>query len=252
MPNLKHFVSHARTRIGDALGRRYGAITHVATQQSVAALTFDDGPDPVYTPRLLDVLRTHHAKATFFMVGRAASKYPEIVRLVADGGHSIGNHSWDHAALPYVRTAERLWQMRACRRAIAPYGGTRLFRPPYGKQTVASHVEAMLLGYKIVAWNAVAGDWRDDPADLIAERMASQIRPGSILLFHDALYTFGEERFIDRAPTIDAVDALLKRMEGTYQFVTVPELLKLGRPQRKNWYGTPDRRWLAGLTTRTL
>jgi len=233
------------------MGHRLGAISHVATDEKAVGLTFDDGPDPEYTPRLLDVLAKHGAKATFFMVGKAAQKYPEVVQSVARAGHAIGNHSWDHPAFPFVNDKVRRQQIRACARAIAPYG-SRLFRPPYGKQTVASHIEALLLGYKVIAWNAIGNDWLDDTADMIVERIMSRLRPGSIVLLHDALFTFGDERYLDRTHTIEAVDVLLTRLKSTFRFVTVPELLRIGRPQRKNWYEKADPQWLAGLSSRTL
>jgi peptidoglycan/xylan/chitin deacetylase (PgdA/CDA1 family) len=103
-------------------------ITHVPTQEPVAALTFDDGPRPECTPRLLDLLKRDRVHATSLMLGEAAKKYPDVVRQVA-GGHAIGNRSWDHWSFPLIRWRERPAQLRACASAIAPYGGQRLFRP---------------------------------------------------------------------------------------------------------------------------
>ena len=84
-----------------------GTITHVATTEHVAALTFDDGPDPASTPLVLDVLAKHNAHGTFFMLGAAASRYPDLVREVAARGHAIGNHTWDHPSLPSLTHRER-------------------------------------------------------------------------------------------------------------------------------------------------
>src|SRR5690242_18370490 len=85
----------------------FGTITHVSTSKPAVALTFDDGPDPVFTPRLLDILQQHHAKATFFMVGQAAERHPDIVKKVAAAGHAIGNLSWDHPSFPLLTGRER-------------------------------------------------------------------------------------------------------------------------------------------------
>lgn len=111
---MKNFV---RLRINDVrmvkrlfaavLQKAMGTITHVATQDPVAALTFDDGPHPRYTPRILQILEKHQARATFFMVGEAAQKQQELVRLVAQAGHAIGNHSWDHPSLSSICGRDR-------------------------------------------------------------------------------------------------------------------------------------------------
>ena len=132
-----------------------GMITSVSTSQPVVALTFDDGPDPLCTPRLLDVLQEHNAKATFFMVGQAAARHPGIVEQVADGGHVIGNHSWDHPSFPLITGRERRAQIQAREKAIAPYG-QRLFRPPYGDQSLLSCLEAMWLGYQVIMYSVTA------------------------------------------------------------------------------------------------
>jgi peptidoglycan/xylan/chitin deacetylase (PgdA/CDA1 family) len=87
----------ALRRAGGAIVRQaVSTITHVSTNEPLAALTFDDGPDPLYTPRVLEILQKHRAQATFFMVGQTALRHPDLVQLVARGGHAIGNHSWDH------------------------------------------------------------------------------------------------------------------------------------------------------------
>jgi peptidoglycan-N-acetylglucosamine deacetylase len=117
-----------------------GTISHVHTRESVAALTFDDGPDPEYTPRLLAILERYRAQATFFMTGKAAQAHPELVRRVAQAGHAIGNHSWDHPSFPLISGRERRAQIRACAQALVPYG-SRLFRPPYTEQNLGSRIE---------------------------------------------------------------------------------------------------------------
>src|SRR5262249_4930611 len=95
-------------RLLAAAERRFvGALTEVKTDEPIAALTFDDGPHPIYTPALLDILQKHVAQATFFMVGTAATAQPAIVRQVAQAGHAIGNHSWDHPSFLSIRSPER-------------------------------------------------------------------------------------------------------------------------------------------------
>ncbi len=226
-----------------------GTITHVGVTEPVAALTFDDGPHPQYTPHLCDLLERYQARGTIFMVGKSAQSYPEVVRRVASGGHAIGNHTWDHPSMPRVSSRERRAQLRTCAQAIAPYNRPQLFRPPYGHQSFASRVETWLLGYQVITWSVVGQDWLDHPAQMIADRLLNQIRPGSIILLHDTLYTFAEERFADRMPMFEAVEMLLTQLRGQFDFITVPELLRRGRPQRQNWYQQGDTSWLHGLKT---
>src|SRR5262245_9978868 len=107
-------VRPLRRLAGKLVKPLFGSLVSVDTQEPVAALTFDDGPDPVFTPRLLNVLERYHAHATFFMVGEIAERYPEIVRQVANDGHTIANHSWDHPSFPLIRAFERRMQLRRC------------------------------------------------------------------------------------------------------------------------------------------
>ena len=180
------------------------------------------------------------------MIGKVAQRQPELVRRVALGGHSIGNHSWDHPSFPLVSRRERLQQMRDCARVLAPYG-EKIFRPPYGHQSVASRFDAFWLGYQIVNWNVVAKDWLDYDPIWMAEHVMSKIQPGSVINFHDALYMTLEERYADRGPMLEAVALILERLGKQFSFVTVPELLTRGRPRRQNWYQKADPNFLNGL-----
>jgi peptidoglycan/xylan/chitin deacetylase (PgdA/CDA1 family) len=118
--------------------------------------------------------------------------------------------------------------------AIAPYG-QRLFRPPYGDQTGASSLNALWTGYKVVTWNLVAEDWLDHDADWMANLLLEGIQPGSIILLHDNLYQNGGVRNGKRQQMLKAIEIFLQQVGNRYHFVTVPELLKHGRPQRQNW-----------------
>ena len=222
-----------RHTLGLAARQLIGSIVSVDTKDPVVALTFDDGPDPVFTPRLLNVLEHHHAKATFFMVGDNVRQYPATVQQVADGGHAIGNHSWNHPSFPLITAAERRIQLRRCASALTPYGGLRLFRPPYGQQSFASHLDARWLGYSVVMFNLEVGDWHVKDVRWMADRMVQEIRPGSIVCLHDQIYPLGnasDRTVFDRAAMLDALGITLERLHGRMRFVTVPELLKYGRP----------------------
>jgi peptidoglycan-N-acetylglucosamine deacetylase len=240
---MRYSIKSFRRLYGTITRTVLGTITHVATQDPVAALTFDDGPHPEYTPRLLEILEKHHAHATFFMLGEAAKKYPNLVWQVANGGHVIGNHSWDHPSFPLLSGCERRAQIQACASAIAPYGGQHLFRPPYGHQNLASRIDALWLGYRVVTWNVVAEDWCDRDAEWMANRLVKQIRPGSVIILHDAIYRSVQVvPQHDRQRMLTALDMTLVQLGERFRFVTIPELLQHGQPQRQAWcrHGGPE------------
>jgi len=226
-----------------------GAITHVLTQDAVAALTFDDGPHLEVTPRLLKILERHQARATFFIIGKAAKDHPELVKQIAQAGHAIGNHSWDHPSFPYIKGRERRAQIRECAKIIAPYG-QKLFRPPYLNQNLCSYIDTISLDYRVIAYDIDAQDWRDHDANWIVERVIRNIKPGSIILFHDSLHDTIEEKFYDREQTLKAVDLLLERLHGRFRFITIPELFKHGRPHRQYWFKKADIEFLNNLKIR--
>lgn len=209
-----------------------GTVTSVDTAENVAALTFDDGPDPRFTPRLLDVLNRYEARATFFMVGHQASRHPEIVERVADAGHELANHSWDHPSFAHLPARECRRQIRACARELRPHG-RRLFRAPGGQQTPMSALQARLLLHDLVGWSIDPRDYTDRRANDIADDVSGQLQPGSIVLLHDAI---SGDPSNDRSATIDAVDLLLSRHADQWHFLTLPELFRLGGRRRINWF----------------
>lgn len=213
-------------------------ITSVETSDPVAALTFDDGPSAEYTPRLLSILEENGARATFFMVGEAAARYPDVVRLVAKGGHAIGNHCRNHVYLPGMRSRlRRLRQLWACSRATAPYG-SRVFRPPYGAHNDKILFDAHILGYKVILWCASAQDWVPQKAEEIEHKIIERVKPGTIFLLHDGMYPSPDKDARqstqwDRTPMLEGLEKALRALKGNMRFVTVPELLASGNPVSK-------------------
>jgi peptidoglycan-N-acetylglucosamine deacetylase len=209
-------------------------ITNVETHDSIAALTFDDGPHPLYTPRVLSILEKHGAKATFFMIGESAIRYPEIVRRVARAGHVIGNHSWNHSNLASMRSRlSRLKQMWACARATAPHC-KRLFRPPYGAHNGKIRFDALFFLYRLILWSASAQDWIPQGSEEIAQKIIDRINLGSIFLLHDAIWESKTNlQSSDRRPMLDGLEKGLSVLKRQIHFVTVPELLRAGRPVYK-------------------
>jgi peptidoglycan-N-acetylglucosamine deacetylase len=223
-----------RNRVHTWIEGRIAAISNVTTEERIAALTFDDGPNATFTPRLLEVLAKHNARATFFMVGTMARRNPELVRQVAEQGHAIGNHTFEHPSIPLISRGERWRQIRSCSRALAPHE-QKLFRPPFGQCSLSSCIDATILGYSVIGWNAHAFDWLGHDAEWMANHLKTNLQSGSIITLHDALYNTVEERHSDRSRTIRAVDLFLQQIGSEYRFVTVPELLGRGRARR--WVG---------------
>ena len=190
------------------------------------ALTFDDGPNPTWTPRLLDVLARNHVRATFFLLGSRAQAQPELVRRIADAGHLIGNHSWSHPNLArssagrireeLTRTSDTLQQITGAR--------AKFFRPPFGARRPAVFRIARELRLMPVLWNAMTTDWKTPPAEWIAEKLAQKIeqvqqrgRAANIVL-HDGGHRDAQAM---REPSVTAAGILIKRYKGTCQFVTL-------------------------------
>jgi len=236
---LARLADRGRTRL-------LGTVVGVRTAAPVAALTFDDGPDPESTPPLLDLLARHGARATFFLVGRRAARHPGLVARIAAEGHAIGNHSWDHPSLPRLPAAAVADQLRRTRAALGD-PRPRLMRPPYGDQSLASHLAARRLGYRVIAWSVVGADWAGDDGATIAARVLAGLRPGAIVLLHDSLCSYAAEGHRDRGPVRAAVAEVLAARPG-WRFVTVPELLAGGPPRRRYWTQATDPAYLAGLT----
>ena len=219
-----------------------GTIVRVETDQPVAAISFDDGPNPDNTPKLLDILDLYNAKATFFVVGQRAAQYPELTQQIAKRGHVVGCHSWDHPSFPVLSSQQRRNQIKSCEKVI-PDTGYRLFRPPFGHQTVMSTLDVRLLGYTTITWDVLVDDWLDHDAEKIYQSLMERIRPGSIILLHDALFFAECPEHLDRRPTIEAVRQFLSDRKE-YDFVSVPELLRSGKPVKSIWRMQGDPLWL--------
>jgi peptidoglycan/xylan/chitin deacetylase (PgdA/CDA1 family) len=152
------------------------------------ALTFDDGPDPVYTPLLLDLLAAHGVKATFFVIGEKAAQHPQLIRRMADEGHAVGGHTWSHREIVGVTSAELADDLGRCRALLAAAGGvdSNLFRPPRGKVDAASVRRVLALGYCLVHWSRTYSDYqRDGVAPLLARFRAAPPQARDIVLLHD-------------------------------------------------------------------
>ena len=156
-------------------------------------LTFDDGPIPEVTPKVLAILERYGVKATFFMVGENIDKYPEVFAQVVKAGHSIGNHTYNHMKGWKVSTAEYIANVQKFPKE------TKIFRPPYGRTWVWQRRAVKNLGYEIYLWDVLTRDYNAKRTpEAMLRQIQRQTRPGSIINFHDSLKS--NERMLEVLP----------------------------------------------------
>ncbi len=195
----------------------------VAPGDRTVALTFDDGPDPRWTPAVLDVLRRHGVHATFFVVGARVLEHPDLTRRVVDEGHEIGNHTFSHVEVGAISGWELGLQLSLTQTAVAGATGVRpvLFRPPYAstpdttsRQALDSYRRVADRGYLIALSDYDSKDWQRDGVDAIVERATPPGTSGGVILFHDG----GG----DRSQSLEALDRLLTSLQQRgYRFETL-------------------------------
>lgn len=222
-----------------------GTIRGVSTEHPVVAFTFDDGPDPESTPRVLDVLAAHGVPATFFVLGQNAAAHPDLIAQITGAGHVVCPHGWNHQSLildaPRGPVATVRWRRAQVQRATDAIGRhpPRLYRFPYGHQNLSARLAVTSTGHDVIGWTCSAGDWGDDPTEAITQRVLDRITPGAIVLWHDALADAADPAFLDRDRSIAALDQVLTATTPSFRLVTVPELLIHGAPQRAYRYPRP-------------
>jgi peptidoglycan-N-acetylglucosamine deacetylase len=191
------------------------------------ALTFDDGPNDNWTPRLLDLLAQHQVRATFFLIGEFVRERPALVRQIVAAGHLIANHTATHPWLPLLNRRRVRNELAFCNAMIEEAAGQRVrfFRPPHGARRPAVLRAARELGLTPVLWNAMGYDWQRHSAEKIAEYLRrgivrnQQRGRGSNLLLHDGSHT---RMGVDRSRSIEAARLILSRYPpGAARYVTV-------------------------------
>ncbi len=184
------------------------------------ALTFDDGPNPYYTPQILAILQHYNLKATFFCVGRLAAAYPALVREEYSAGNIVGNHTWSHPNLALLTSAAIQSQIVRTSDIIEADIGVRptFFRPPYGSMSVQELTQVYHDGLTSVLWNDEGQDWTRPGVDAIVLRILSFARKGTILLMHDG----GG----DRSQTVAALPIIIRALEKRgFRFVTLQQMV---------------------------
>ncbi len=185
------------------------------------ALTFDDGPHPRYTERILSILEKYNVKATFFVIGVNIQNYPEPLRKIYEAGHEVGNHTFLHDNSKDLNSNNARLEMEKCDNIIYENIGIRpkLFRPPRGACNKDVVEAARELGYSIVLWSIDTLDWKGTSSKCIADTVTNRLHGGDIILMHD--YTSLKNT------TCDAIELIIPQLlKQGYEFVTVSELIE--------------------------
>lgn len=202
-------------------------IDRVETDKKVVALTFDDGPDPQFTPPLLDVLKKHNARATFFVMGNKAETHPQILKRITIEGHEIGNHSYSHPDFNKLKKEAQLEEINKTTAIIKKHSGQNvaLLRPPGGYLSYdlieMSRKQNLIIAYW--TYQQDSKDWRNGTKpSTISGHIIKNIQPGQVIIMHDGCP--------NGMATVNAVDTILTRLQKEgYTFVTMSELIKIGK-----------------------
>ena len=218
---------------GDISARLYRVVHNTIAvdrdpRPRLIALTFDDGPYPIFTPLLLDTLHKYNVPATFFLIGRDAEQWPEITRRIEAEGNEIGNHTYSHPNLDQETPAEvrdEVLHGRDVLWSIAHDPSVKfLMRPPHGRYTMTTLRTVQGIGYHVVLWTDDSGDWRTLTSQSIASDMLRHASAPDIVLLHSG-----------KLATIEALPTVIERFrQAGFRFVTVGEMLKLTSPQAIN------------------
>jgi peptidoglycan/xylan/chitin deacetylase (PgdA/CDA1 family) len=215
---------HTRWR-GKTLPRIAGVKYAIPQAKGDLALTFDDGPDDRFTPELLDILDRMGVVATFFLVGRRATREPSIVRRMFEEGHALGSHTWSHPDPRPASAKVLLHEYQDGRHAIEDILGEEvpLFRPPMGYVALKSVIAMRLAGVKPWLWNCDPGDWRPGVRRESIVRAVEAVSPGAVVLLHDGIELPLTDEALDRGETIAAVRQVIKvaGFQGL-RFTTLP------------------------------
>jgi peptidoglycan/xylan/chitin deacetylase (PgdA/CDA1 family) len=213
--------------------RVFGKALIAPNKPGELALTFDDGPNPAATPRLLDILADHKIAATFFVLGGRAQANRELVRRMVTAGHLVGNHSFSHPNLAVSPSARIRQELLKTRDELEQITGVacRFFRPPFGARRPATLAIARELGMIPVLWNAMTNDWKEPSAQKIAAQLSDKIdqitrsgRAANIVL-HDGGHA---ESAANREPSLTAADLLAARYGATHKFVRIDSWIQAG------------------------
>jgi Predicted xylanase/chitin deacetylase len=190
------------------------------TDLPMVALTFDDGPNPMYTPQILGILAQYNVHATFFEVGQQVQQYPALSSQVVQAGNVVGDHTWDHPSLTNIPPAQQTSEIERASAAIKAASGTTptLLRPPYGNTNLQVETVTAEQHMTTVLWSVDTVDWSRPGVQSIVNTALNNAHDGSIILLHDG----GG----DRSETVAALPSIIKGLQARhYQLATVPNLI---------------------------
>jgi len=191
--------------------------THKKTTKKIISLTFDDGPHPEFTPKVLALLKQYEAKATFFCIGKHIEKYPELTKAIVNEGHVIGNHSYSHSnTIGFSNTKSWLEEIERTDQLIEKATGfkTNLFRPPFGVTTPHLASALKTTDHSCIGWNNRSFDTFIASPKTISTRVLKQVTPGGIILLHDK-----------QANCIPVLEHLLQVLQSEhYKMLTINDL----------------------------
>ncbi|MBO7250483.1 MAG: polysaccharide deacetylase family protein [Clostridia bacterium] len=184
------------------------------------ALTFDDGPHPRYTHRILEILKKYNVSATFFVLGVNVDNYPDAFCEIVSSGHEIGNHTYSHQSIKDMSEENIRRELEKTEAAIAKHSDIKptVFRPPQGAFGEALERVSGECGYDIILWSIDTKDWAHTPPGEIIQKVIKELDDGDIILMHD--YVSG-----GNATTLALEMMIPKMLDLGYEFVTVSELI---------------------------
>ena len=204
-----------------------GVVSRGKAEKQIA-LTFDDGPNPKYTPQLLMLLRKHDVKATFFVLGNKAEKYPQLIQQIYDEGHQIGIHNYTHRA-NWIMTPREVRREQTERSAaiIERITGSRptCYRPPWGILNLGD-LFVVRRSYRIILWTVMVRDWKQSTtSERLKRQLLSRIKPGAIVLLHDCGETLGADEEAPQHMLEGLQAAMLEIQLKGYECMRADELL---------------------------
>ena len=193
--------------------------------EKAVALTFDDGPSPIYTPQILALLKQYGARGTFFVIGHKVEQNPGLVQAELKDGNEVGNHSFSHPRMTKENQAARERELERTAVDLDLAGcpqDARLFRPPYSAWDDRLKSYMAHTGRRIALWSLDSGDWQGLPAPAIIHNVLDRVKNGAIIIFHDS----DEHARADRHPTVEALKTILPALKAQgYRMVTISELV---------------------------
>ncbi|MCL6455160.1 MAG: polysaccharide deacetylase family protein [Alicyclobacillus sp.] len=208
---------------------RQRAVYRLPSEQEVA-LTFDDGPDPRYTPRLLDALADAQIPATFFVIAEKAARNRDLMTRMRSEGHEVQIHGYRHWMVPFLTPRQTKDQVDGASRLLMARLGlkTTWYRPTWGLLNLVTLLSPACRAHRLVTWSVMVGDWRVTPEDVLLERILRKLRPGGIIVLHDSDETWGAE-----AGAPESVIRLIPRLaeavaERGWRFRTLSDLARSG------------------------